>query len=78
MRISIAKPFTERLVEYVRTLRLGPGSDPATDIGPPIGERYRRKVEEHVDGVPAHAAPRPPAAGAHRSSHAASSTSQRC
>lgn len=46
---SIAKPFTERLVEYVRTLRLGPGSDPATDIGPLIGERYRRKVEEHVD-----------------------------
>ena len=46
---SIAQPFTERLVDYVKTLRLGPGSDPATDIGPLIGERYRRKVEEHVD-----------------------------
>lgn len=46
---SIAKPFTERLVEFVRTLRLGPGSDPSTDIGPLIGARYRQKVEEHVD-----------------------------
>ncbi len=46
---SILKPFTDRLVDYVRTLRLGPGSTPGTDIGPLIGDRYRRKVEEHVD-----------------------------
>jgi betaine-aldehyde dehydrogenase len=46
---SILKPFTDRLVDYVRTLRLGPGSAPDTDIGPLIGERYRRKVEEHVE-----------------------------
>lgn len=46
---NIAKKFTDRLVDYVRTLRLGPGLDPATDIGPLIGERYRKKVEEHVD-----------------------------
>jgi betaine-aldehyde dehydrogenase len=46
---SIAKRFTDRLVDYVRTLRLGPGSEPTTDIGPLIGDRYRKKVEEHVD-----------------------------
>jgi acyl-CoA reductase-like NAD-dependent aldehyde dehydrogenase len=46
---SIAKPFTDRLVDYVRTLRLGPGSEPTTDIGPLIGDRYRRKVEDHVE-----------------------------
>ncbi|HEX6289448.1 MAG TPA: aldehyde dehydrogenase family protein [Herpetosiphonaceae bacterium] len=46
---SIRKPFTDRLVDYVRSLRLGPGIDPQTDIGPVIGEKYRAKVEEHVD-----------------------------
>ncbi len=45
---SIAKKFTSNLVDYVRTLRLGPGLEPGTDIGPLIGERYRKKVEEHV------------------------------
>jgi betaine-aldehyde dehydrogenase len=44
----IAKPFTDRLVEYVRSLRLGHGLDPQTDLGPVIGEQYRAKVEEHV------------------------------
>jgi betaine-aldehyde dehydrogenase len=44
----IAQRFTEQLVAYVRTLRLGPGMDPATDIGPLIGDRYRHKVELHV------------------------------
>jgi acyl-CoA reductase-like NAD-dependent aldehyde dehydrogenase len=46
---SILKPFTDRLVDYVRTLRLGHGLDPQTDIGPLIGDRYRAKVESHVD-----------------------------
>ena len=46
---SIAKPFTDRLVDYVRTLRLGSGLEPTTDIGPLIGDRYRHKVEEHVE-----------------------------
>jgi len=45
---SIRKPFTDRLVDYVRSLTLGPGLDPKTDIGPVIGEKYRAKVEEHV------------------------------
>jgi betaine-aldehyde dehydrogenase len=46
---SIVKPFTDRLVDYVRTLRLGSGFEPTTDIGPLVGDRYRHKVEEHVD-----------------------------
>lgn len=45
---SIAPAFVERMVEYVRTLRLGSGLDPNTDIGPMIGETYRAKVEAHV------------------------------
>lgn len=45
---SIRKPFTDRLVDYVRSLNLGHGLDPKTDIGPVIGEKYRAKVEEHI------------------------------
>jgi betaine-aldehyde dehydrogenase len=45
----IVQPFTERLVEFVRTLRLGPGIEPGTDIGPLVGAKYRAKVEEQVD-----------------------------
>jgi betaine-aldehyde dehydrogenase len=46
---SIAKAFTDRLVDYVKTLRLGPGLEPTTDIGPLVGDRYRLKVEDHVE-----------------------------
>lgn len=43
-----AKEFTEALVEHVSKLRLGPGLDPKTDVGPMIGSRYREKVEAHI------------------------------
>lgn len=46
---SIAPAFTERLVAFVQTLRLGPGLDPTTDIGPLVGDRYRAKVEDQVE-----------------------------
>ena len=46
---SIAKQFTERLVDFVRSLRLGNGLDPTTDIGPLVGAKYRAKVESQVD-----------------------------
>ncbi len=46
---NILPQFTERLVEYVRTLRLGHGLDPNTDIGPLVGAKYRAKVEAHVE-----------------------------
>ncbi|MCG8353786.1 MAG: aldehyde dehydrogenase family protein [Chloroflexales bacterium] len=45
---SIAARFIERLVDFVRSLRLGPGIEPSTDIGPLVGEKYRAKVEDHV------------------------------
>ena len=37
------------LVEHVRSLRLGPGIEPSTDIGPMIGEKFRAKFETHVE-----------------------------
>jgi betaine-aldehyde dehydrogenase len=46
---SILRPFTDHLVDFVRSLRLGPGVEPTTDIGPLIGDRYRAKVEAHVE-----------------------------
>jgi acyl-CoA reductase-like NAD-dependent aldehyde dehydrogenase len=45
---SLADRFTDDMVDYVRSLVLGPGMEPDTDIGPMIGEPYRAKVEEHV------------------------------
>ncbi len=45
---SIASEFTERIVAYARGLRLGPGIEPETDMGPIIGERYRAKIEAQV------------------------------
>jgi betaine-aldehyde dehydrogenase len=45
---SIALEFIDRIVAYTRALRLGPGMEPTTDIGPLIGERYRAKVEAQI------------------------------
>lgn len=46
---TIADRFLEALVNFTGTLRLGPGIEPSTDIGPLARDRYRRKVEEHVE-----------------------------
>lgn len=46
---SIAPEFIERMVAYARGLRLGPGIEPETDMGPIIGERYRAKIETQVE-----------------------------
>jgi acyl-CoA reductase-like NAD-dependent aldehyde dehydrogenase len=43
-----ASQFTEALVEHVKSLRLGPGIEPTTDMGPMIGDSYRAKIEQHV------------------------------
>jgi acyl-CoA reductase-like NAD-dependent aldehyde dehydrogenase len=40
----VADPLVERLVERVGRLRLGPGSDPQTEVGPLVSERQRRHV----------------------------------
>lgn len=43
-----AAEFTEALVAHVKTLRLGPGIEANTDIGPMIGSSYREKIVGHV------------------------------
>ena len=43
-----AAQFTEALVEHVKSLRLGPGLEPTTDMGPMIGDQFRAKIERHV------------------------------
>jgi acyl-CoA reductase-like NAD-dependent aldehyde dehydrogenase len=45
---SIADEFIERFVAYTKTLRLGPGIEPTTDIGPMAGDSYRKKVEGQI------------------------------
>jgi betaine-aldehyde dehydrogenase len=45
---SISKKFTERLVDFTKSLKVGPGMDPRTDIGPMVRGEYRHKVEAHV------------------------------
>ena len=45
---SRAAEFTEALVAHVSTLRLGPGIEPNTDMGPMIGAQFREKVERHI------------------------------
>ena len=44
----IAKAFVERFVEHARSLKLGNGMDPETDLGLLISERARDRVEEQV------------------------------
>jgi betaine-aldehyde dehydrogenase len=45
---KIAKEFVERFVEHTRSLRIGNGMDPETDIGPMISEKARARVEDQV------------------------------
>lgn len=40
--------FTGGLVDYVNNLRIGPGLESTTDLGPMTAAKYRAKVEEHV------------------------------
>jgi len=45
---NLAARFTDNLVDLVRSLRLGDGMEADTDIGPMIGDKYRRKVVDHI------------------------------
>ncbi len=45
---GVAKGFIDRLESFTRTLRVGPGLDPKTDVGPMIGPSYRNRVHSHV------------------------------
>jgi betaine-aldehyde dehydrogenase len=51
-----ARQLTEAILEQVRGLRLGPGLESTTDIGPMIGEPYRAKFERHIEDARAHGA----------------------
>ena len=53
---NVYEDFTEALVEQVKSLRLGPGIEPNTDIGPMIGEQYRGKFETHIKDAQSHGA----------------------
>ena len=46
---NIARDLTAALVEHVQSLRLGPGIERTTDVGPMIGEKYRANFETHVE-----------------------------
>lgn len=48
--------FVSGLHDYVQSLRIGPGSEPTTDLGPMSHHKYRAKVEEHVADAVAHGA----------------------
>jgi acyl-CoA reductase-like NAD-dependent aldehyde dehydrogenase len=45
---SMMGQFSEKIAERVSRLRLGPGIEPTTDVGPMIGDSYRAKVEDHI------------------------------
>ncbi|KAG0646804.1 Glutarate-semialdehyde dehydrogenase [Hyphodiscus hymeniophilus] len=46
---GVAKAFTERLVEAVQALKMGPGLDSATTQGPLVNKSAVEKVKEHVE-----------------------------
>ena len=48
--------FTEAIVEFIKTLKIGPGLEPSTDIGPMIGDSFRNKVADHVKDAEARGA----------------------
>jgi acyl-CoA reductase-like NAD-dependent aldehyde dehydrogenase len=53
---AIAPEFIERITDYAHGLRLGPGIEPDTDMGPIIGPQYRAKIETQVQDAKAQGA----------------------
>jgi acyl-CoA reductase-like NAD-dependent aldehyde dehydrogenase len=45
---AVRDEFADRLVAKVQALRLGPGIEPTTDVGPMAADRFRAKVADHV------------------------------
>jgi acyl-CoA reductase-like NAD-dependent aldehyde dehydrogenase len=45
---SLADAFVDELVNRAKSLRLGPGTDPATEMGPLVDDRQRAVVDGHV------------------------------
>jgi acyl-CoA reductase-like NAD-dependent aldehyde dehydrogenase len=48
---AVAEPFLARLVELARALRLGPGRDAETEIGPLVDRRRRQRLHDHVEAA---------------------------
>jgi succinate-semialdehyde dehydrogenase/glutarate-semialdehyde dehydrogenase len=46
---SLSGEFLDALVELAQGLRLGPGLDPATELGPLVDRRHRDHVHGHVE-----------------------------
>jgi acyl-CoA reductase-like NAD-dependent aldehyde dehydrogenase len=46
---DVAEPFVDELVARAKALRLGPGTDPTTEMGPMIDAGQRAVVERHVE-----------------------------
>jgi acyl-CoA reductase-like NAD-dependent aldehyde dehydrogenase len=46
---AVAERFTELCVEKTKRLRLGPGSDPATDVGPLIRPQHVQRMRDLLD-----------------------------
>lgn len=46
---DIKAEFTQKLLEKTANLRLGPGIDPNTDVGPLISSTQREKVKKYMD-----------------------------
>jgi aldehyde dehydrogenase (NAD+) len=46
---KVYKKFTERLVERVRKLRVGPGLDPKTEVGPVINQQAMEKILGYIE-----------------------------
>jgi acyl-CoA reductase-like NAD-dependent aldehyde dehydrogenase len=53
---SLYEPFLKACVDKTKKLRVGPGLDSNTDVGPMIHERQLRIVESHVDDAVARGA----------------------
>jgi acyl-CoA reductase-like NAD-dependent aldehyde dehydrogenase len=45
---KIARPFIDRFVAYTRTIKLGHGMNPDTDMGPLVSARALARVEDQV------------------------------
>ncbi|MEO3823987.1 aldehyde dehydrogenase family protein [Actinomadura sp. B10D3] len=46
---AVAEPFLEALADRARNLRMGPGADVTTELGPLVDERHRTKVHQQVE-----------------------------
>ncbi len=48
---AVADAFVDELVQRARSLRVGPATDPSTEMGPMIDARQRAAVDAHVQGA---------------------------